>query len=189
MVTTPPDLLVACALVLATSFQPGAKVRLADVVAAPNGYNGLSIEVAQEIQSPPESPRYLCALGCAQSRSMDDLVLLYFPEGQVPQLDLKRLDAAHRKARHVRISVIGRFQACDTPCWGVPRDFRFRLVASKILKIETSLQPFGREGNRLGLAFPQPRNARGAALAAAAPASVTAGPRAGSAAGWGHRPR
>ena len=132
------------ALLMLASVQQPPKVRLADAIADPTRYNHVVVEVAEEFQAPAESPWYICALGCAQSKSMDDLVLFHVPDSFAGEVDLSRLKASGRTAKHVRVRAVGKFDACDTACWGFPPRFRFRLVVSKILNVETSDKPFKR---------------------------------------------
>lgn len=135
--------LVVAALIVAGSAQPPPRAQLADVLSDPQRYDGALILVSEEVQSPPETQRYLCALGCGNSRSMRDLVLFYFPQEATARADLTRLDDAHRKARYVRITVVGRFRVCNGQCVpGPPPTFQFELAATKILRIETSNRPW-----------------------------------------------
>ena len=143
MIFTIPTSLWVTFLMLTSAQQP-PKVRLADAIADPSRYNHAVVEVAEEFQAPAESPWYLCALGCAQSESMDDLVLFHVPESFSGERDLNRLKNAGRTAKHVRVGAVGQFEACDNACWGFPARFRFRLVVSKILSVETSDKPFRR---------------------------------------------
>ena len=130
--------------IMAASAQQPVSVRLADAIAAPARYNHVMVDVSEEFQAPAESQWYLCALGCAQSASMNDLVLFHVPGSFSDEASFRRLEATGRTAKHVRVRAVGEFEACDSACWGFPPSFRFRLVVTKIIEVETSDRPFTR---------------------------------------------
>jgi hypothetical protein len=134
--------IVWTALLTPASPEQTTRVRLTEAIADSSRYNDSIVEVVEEFQAPAESPWYLCSLGCEHSRSMDDLVLFYVPDDFSAEAAVKRLQETGRTARYVRVRAVGRFQACDTACWGFPPRFRFRLVVSKIVSVKTSNKPF-----------------------------------------------
>lgn len=138
-------LFLAAWLALAGDGDVPTPVTLGGLLAEPQRYDGMLLEVSGEAQSALEGHRCLIGPGYWQSLSFDDLVLLYFPEplGKAAKAGLRRLDQAHRKAEHVWVTVVGRFRVCDGQCVpGDPPTFRFELAATRIVKVTASTRPY-----------------------------------------------
>jgi len=149
MVMMRATLLVLLGLAVGGATDGPTPVRLADVLANPQRYDGTLIEVSADFRSGLESYQYLVGPRFQESRSFDDLVLLSFSEplSRGAKSDMERLDRAVRQRRFVRVTVVGWFRVCAGPC--VPAaapTFRFKLAVTKVVRIETSNTPFDAAG-------------------------------------------
>jgi hypothetical protein len=149
MVMMRATLLVLLGFAVGGAVDRPTPVRLADLLANPNRYDGTLVEVSADFHSALESYQYLVGPRFQESRSFDDLVLLSFSEplSRSAKSDMERLDRAVRQRRFVRVTVVGWFRVCTGPC--VPEaapTFRFKLAVSKVVRIEGSNTPFDAAG-------------------------------------------
>jgi hypothetical protein len=120
--------------------QPVQRVGLQDLVADPAGYDGKNVQVRAMLWVGEEFSQF-----CPDRLNLDDMTSC---QGVMPDrgtgLSKSDWDKFLRAAQlaitgkyRVWLTVRGRFEASDTPKWGVRRGYRFRIVIDKVLKVET----------------------------------------------------